>query len=199
MSLSCYRHNKKVYESLPIYLRTNTIYLNMPVPMSPVCFQAEMLRLVTFLSCELRFFICGSLFELDPEWFHREDLAGCQQFSQWQKWWVGHFRTRLLPVQEASFNLAVRWGLLGRFVGIVSCGEFLATEKNHAPTLAPSHCKASVRVKSLETFLLSLVKTIITWWWCYYWSWQSTWDKAVWQMQNILLQAPVIAAETMFS
>lgn len=53
----------------------------------------------------------------------------------------------MLPAQEVSLNLAVRWGLLGLFDGIVSFGEFLATEKNHVHTLAPSHFKASMRVK----------------------------------------------------
>lgn len=53
----------------------------------------------------------------------------------------------MLPVQEVSLNLAVRWGLLGRFDGIVSFGEFLAREKNHVPTLDSSHFKDSMRVK----------------------------------------------------
>lgn len=70
-------------ESLPIYLRRNTIYLNMPAPMSPVYFQPEMLRFVTFAACRFRFFICGSLFwGLDPQLFHKMDLAGCLQFPQ---------------------------------------------------------------------------------------------------------------------
>lgn len=42
------------HQSLPIYLRRNTVYLNMPVPTSPVYFWPEMLVCVTFFSLQIQ-------------------------------------------------------------------------------------------------------------------------------------------------
>ena len=91
-SRSCYHDNEEMQMN-PFYLPHNQIPSHLlgekchpseyASSSEPCLFSTRILWFVTFSACKFKFFLCGSLFlVLDPQSFHKKDLAGCVQFPQ---------------------------------------------------------------------------------------------------------------------